>query len=123
MVIGLFYWIFYSLILLVAYHKIFTVYYLDFSGGLLRELLISGLLGAVLAGLSILYWQFGVIVIVLLALIAIAKAESAFLTGEALPRWERPMESYRTDCCWWIPLYLTARQNVLSIFVITMYAT
>lgn len=78
MVIGLFYWIFYSLILLVAYHKIFTVYYLDFSGGLLRELLISGLLGAVLAGLSILYWQFGVIVIVLLALIAIAKAESAF---------------------------------------------
>lgn len=71
------YWLFYTILLLVAYHKIFTVYYFSLSHGLLRELGTAAFLGIILAWVSIYIWQIGVGVIVIIALMGVSKVESS----------------------------------------------
>jgi len=52
----------------ITYHKIFTVYYFDFSQGLLKELIISVVIGLLLTGLSLKFWYASVIIILLVGI-------------------------------------------------------
>lgn len=61
-------WIVYIILLLVAYHKIFDVVYFDTFNGLLRELVIAAIIGAILAGVTIIYWWISTIVLILIGL-------------------------------------------------------
>lgn len=71
------YWIFYTVLLLVVYHKVFAVYYFNIFNGLMKELLAAIFLGVILAALSVYYWQIGVAVILIIALIGVGKVESS----------------------------------------------
>lgn len=71
------YSIFYTILLLVVYHKVFAVYYFNIFNGFMKELLAAIFLGVILAALSIYYWQIGVAVILIITLIGLGKIESS----------------------------------------------
>lgn len=74
LLIGL--WIFWIIALLVFYHKVFSVYYFNLTKGCLQEILTAGLLGMVLAYLTIKLWWVTAIILVLAGLSASAKADN-----------------------------------------------
>lgn len=73
-------WIICSLVVWVIYHKLFDIVYFDLFNGCLREIIVSGVFGAVLAAILsafiIKYWYVIVIVVVLLVIIAALKSKS-----------------------------------------------
>lgn len=74
LLIGL--WIFWIIALLVFYHKVFSVYYFNLTKGCLQEILTAGLLGMVLAYLTIKLWWVTAIILVVAGLAASAKADN-----------------------------------------------
>lgn len=74
LLIGL--WIFWSIALLVFYHKVFAVYYFNICKGILQELLTAGFLGMLLAYATIKFWWIAAIVLILAGLAASGKADS-----------------------------------------------
>lgn len=71
------YWIFYSILLFITYHKVFLVIYFDLPRGLLRELIGAMMIGGILAVASIYYWWIGLLVIAIVALVAISKINNS----------------------------------------------
>lgn len=74
--VAMIYWIFYTIALLVLYHKVFSVYYFNLKQGLLKELVTSAITGLILTAMSLYYWIIGIIVIMCLALMCVAKIQS-----------------------------------------------
>ncbi len=74
--IVLFLWIVFSIGVWVAYHKIFAVYYFSLSRGLMKELLLSAFLGALLTALTLYFWWVTVIILLLAGVGASGKTEN-----------------------------------------------
>lgn len=70
------FWLFYTILILVAYHKLFAVVYFDTAKGLLREFIIAAIAGIILTGISLSKPIVGIVVIIIVALIGIGKAQS-----------------------------------------------
>lgn len=70
------FWLFYTILILVAYHKLFAVVYFDTAKGLLREFIIAAIAGIILTGISLSKPIVGIVVIIIVALVGIAKAQS-----------------------------------------------
>ncbi len=70
------FWLFYTVLILVAYHKLFAVVYFDTVKGLLKEFIIAAIVGIILTGISLSKPIVGIIVIIIVALIGIAKVQS-----------------------------------------------
>lgn len=61
-------WIIWIVVLLIFYHKIFTVHYFNLGSGLLKELIIAAILGLIMASLSLKYWWLTAIIIIIFGL-------------------------------------------------------
>lgn len=70
------FWIFYTVLLLVLYHKFFVSFYGNLLNGLLGELVMAIIFGCILALLSVYFWIIGVIVIMAVALFGCSKVEN-----------------------------------------------
>lgn len=70
------FWLFYTILILVAYHKLFAVVYFDTAKGLLREFIIAAIAGIILTGISLSKPIVGIVVIIIVALIGMGKAQS-----------------------------------------------
>lgn len=70
------FWLFYTILILVAYHKLFAVVYFDTAKGLLREFIIAAIAGIILTGISLSKPIVGIVVIIIVALIGIGKVQS-----------------------------------------------
>lgn len=68
----LFLWIICTFAIWYIYHKFFCVLYFDLFNGCMREIIISGFFGAILAVLIIRFWYIAVVVI-LLFLVSLSK--------------------------------------------------
>lgn len=66
-------WIFWIVVLLVLYHKCFHVVYFSLSDGFLKELFVSGLIGAVLTALTFTFWW---VILIVGAIALIVKSKS-----------------------------------------------
>ena len=73
-VLGL--WIFWSIALLVLYHKVFAVYYFDLGQGIMKELVMSCILGLIMAIVTVAFWYIAAAVVVLFGLGMMKKADS-----------------------------------------------
>lgn len=64
-------WIACSFAVWIIYHRLFSVVYFDVANGCLKEIIISGIIGAILAGLILLYWYIAVplVIFVIIALL------------------------------------------------------
>lgn len=69
-------WIIFSIGVWVVYHKIFTVYYFNLSQGLMKELILSAFLGALLTALTLYFWWVTVIILLLAGVGASGKTEN-----------------------------------------------
>jgi hypothetical protein len=58
-------WILCSMSAWVIYHKLFNVLYFDFFNGCVKEIITSGVVGAVLAAIIIRFWYIAIIIIIL----------------------------------------------------------
>jgi glucan phosphoethanolaminetransferase (alkaline phosphatase superfamily) len=58
-------WIVLSIAIWYFYHKIFTVYYFNLYHGLLNELGVTALLGALLTWLTLTYWMIALAIVIL----------------------------------------------------------
>ena len=59
-------WFICSVIIWIIYHKLFNVVYFDLFNGCLKEFIVAGFLGAIIAAIIICYWPIAVVVIALL---------------------------------------------------------
>lgn len=62
----------YAIICWIIYHKLFYVVYFDLGNGCLKEIIICGFTGLVLAALTIVFWYISIPIIILF-LIALFK--------------------------------------------------
>lgn len=69
-------WIVFSIGVWIAYHKIFTVYYFSLSQGLMKELILSAFLGALLTALTLYFWWVTVIILLLVGVSVSGKTEN-----------------------------------------------
>ncbi|MBO5284049.1 MAG: hypothetical protein J6B43_13160 [Lachnospiraceae bacterium] len=69
-------WIVFSIGVLVLYHKIFTVYYFSLSQGLMKELMVAGMVGFGLTLITLYLWWLAALVILLTGLVAAGKTEN-----------------------------------------------
>lgn len=69
-------WIVFSIGVWAAYHKIFTVYYFSLSKGLMKELLVSAFLGAVLTALTLYLWWVTAIILLVVGVGVSGKTEN-----------------------------------------------
>jgi hypothetical protein len=69
-------WFFWLIVLLVFYHKVFTVAYFNLSKGLLQEFIVAAILATVMASLTIYFWYVAVVIIILLGMSYRAKTGS-----------------------------------------------
>lgn len=46
-------WIIWLVVLLVFYHKVFTVYYFNLGSGLVKELFVAAILSSLMTGLTL----------------------------------------------------------------------
>ena len=58
-------WLICSVAVFVIYHTIFDVVYFDLGNGCLKEIVISAIVGAILAGAIYLYWYIAIPLIIL----------------------------------------------------------
>lgn len=70
-----FIWFACSVALLYIYHKLFSVIYFNLASGCLKEIIVCGILGAILTGLIMAYWYIAIPLVILL-LIAFTKKNS-----------------------------------------------
>lgn len=70
-------WIVFSIGIWIAYHKIFTVYYFSLSQGLMRELVLSAFLGALLTAMTLYFWWVTVIILLLVGVGVSGKTENS----------------------------------------------
>lgn len=73
-VLGL--WIFWSIALLVLYHKVFVVYYFDLGQGSMKELVMSCILGLIMAIVTLAFWYIAAAVVMLFGLGMMKKMDS-----------------------------------------------
>jgi hypothetical protein len=66
--------LFWVIALLVFYHKVFTVYYFSLSKGLMQELITAAILGAIMTGLTFLFWWLTAIIIIIVGLVNMSKS-------------------------------------------------
>ena len=69
-------WIVWTIVLLVYYHKIFTVYYFNLGNGLIKELVVAGLLGFVMAAFTLYYWWITAIIVLLVGFVNMTKTNN-----------------------------------------------
>lgn len=69
-------WLVFSIGVWIVYHKIFTVYYFNLSQGLMKELILSAFLGALLTALTLYFWWLTVIILLLAGVGASGKTEN-----------------------------------------------
>lgn len=69
-------WIVFSIGVWIAYHKIFAVYYFNLSQGLMKELILSAFLGAILTALTLYFWWITTIILLLVGLGVSGKTEN-----------------------------------------------
>ncbi len=69
-------WIFWSIALLVLYHKVFAVYYFNLGQGIMKELVMSCILGLIMAIVTVAFWYIAAAVIVLFGLGMMKKMDS-----------------------------------------------
>ena len=69
-------WLFWIIILLVVYHKIFTVYYFNLGQGLTKEIVGACLAGVVLTALTLYLWYISAIIIILFGIMGMSKLNS-----------------------------------------------
>lgn len=62
-------WIFYSVLFLVIYHKIFSVMYFNLLNGIYREFIVAVLTGAIMTGITLWFWQIAVVVILIIGFV------------------------------------------------------
>lgn len=72
----LFLWIFWMVVLWVAYHKIFEVYYFNLGNGLMKEFLGTMFGGFLMTALTLYFWWVAAIIIILVGLSAMKKMDS-----------------------------------------------
>jgi len=73
-VLGL--WIFWSIALLVLYHKVFAVYYFDLGQGIMKELVMSCILGLIMVAVTLAFWYIAAAIVVLFGLGMMKKMDS-----------------------------------------------
>lgn len=66
-------WIGWIVILITLYHKIFNVVYFSLMDGLLKELVVSALIGSVLTVLTVQFW-WAVLILVVIAIVIKTKS-------------------------------------------------
>ena len=69
-------WIAFTILTLILYHKVFTVYYFDLGAGLLKEIFFSAIIGALLAGLTLMFSTPVAIIIVIIGFLVSRKPEN-----------------------------------------------
>lgn len=69
-------WIIWTIILLIFYHKAFTVYYFDLGRGFVKELLVAGILGLVMTAITLNWWWISAIIIIVIGIIVMGNANS-----------------------------------------------
>lgn len=74
-------WFFWTIALLILYHKVIAVYYFDLLNGLLKELVVSALLGGIMTGLTLMYWYVAAIIIIIIGLSARGKVGNKALVA------------------------------------------
>lgn len=62
--IGIILTIIYAVVAWIVYHKIFSVYYSDVGQGCLKEIIVSVILGAVMAAITIAYWPVALMILI-----------------------------------------------------------
>lgn len=72
-------WIIWTVVLLVFFHKIFTVYYFNLGRGLLKELLMAAILGMVMTGLTLYFCQLTVIILILFGIVMAKKTSNSLV--------------------------------------------
>lgn len=68
-------WIVFSVGVWVLYHKIFDVYYFNFSKGLVKELITSAFVGALLMSATLYLWWLSDIILIIAGIIVSGKTE------------------------------------------------
>lgn len=68
-------WIFYVIAILILYHKMFDVVYLDFFRGVMKELVFAAIGGMILAGITVKYWYVSAVIIIIVGLVCRAKVD------------------------------------------------
>ena len=69
-------WAVMSIGLWVLYHKMFSVAYFDLGMGIVRELIVVGLLGALLTGCALCFWWITAIIFIIAGLIGMASCKN-----------------------------------------------
>lgn len=69
-------WIFWSIALLVLYHKVFVVYYFDLGQGIMKELVMSCIFGLLMAFVTLMFWYIAAAIVVLFGLGMMKKMDS-----------------------------------------------
>lgn len=70
-------WLVFSIGVWIVYHKIFTVYYFNLSQGLMKELILSAFLGALLTALTLYFWWIAAIILLLVGVGVSGKTENS----------------------------------------------
>lgn len=68
-------WIGYAILGLWVYHKVFTVYYASASNGLMKELVSAAFFGFIMTIITLHFWKFSIVALLILGLMLAAKAE------------------------------------------------
>lgn len=67
--------IFYMVLALVVYHKVFVVFYFDLLHGFMKELFVAFLLAILMVYLTLTQWKIAAVIILIIALVIILKCE------------------------------------------------
>lgn len=67
--------IFYMILILVVYHKVFVVFYFDLLHGFAKELLVAFLLALLMVYITLTQWKIAAVIIFIIALVIILKCE------------------------------------------------
>lgn len=67
--------IFYMILILVVYHKVFVVFYFDLLHGFAKELFVAFLLALLMVYITLMQWKIAAVIIFIIALVIILKCE------------------------------------------------
>jgi hypothetical protein len=69
-------WLIWTIVFFVLYHTVFVVYYFDLGRGVLKELIGSAIIGAIMAALTLYLWWVTAIIVILVGVGNTAKSGS-----------------------------------------------
>ncbi|MCD8215926.1 MAG: hypothetical protein LUC97_09855 [Clostridiales bacterium] len=70
-------WVVLTIACWVMFHKLFTVYYFSMSKGILQEIIVSGIVGAVLMAITLRFWIVTAVIAIIIGLAARKRTNSA----------------------------------------------